>query len=139
MNIYQEKSPAGGEALNIYSKENYSLSNQTKQFKKLNGDLILFEFSDECGDLKTGILDGRYKRLVKYLYSQGNNGTTVMDAVLSDYSLHYITQTIHLIRDKKGFGYKFITTDLEDIGDTYAPIARYRLTPSFKILAEKEA
>lgn len=139
MDIQKEKSPAGNEAFNKISYKNNALDRNKKQLPKLHINSILFEYYDEYGFLQNGFLDGRYKRLVKYLYSMGNKGATVWDATYSDYRLRYISQIIHTIRVDKEFGFHFITTDLEDNGEGLRPIARYRLTPSFRIIAESEA
>ncbi len=136
-NLY-EKSPAGHEALNNFSNKNNALNFKKKQSPKLQGNSILFEYHDECGVLRKGFLDGRYKRLVKYLHAMGNKGATVWDATYSDQRLRYITQIVHIIRVDKGYGFNFITTELEEIGEDCKPIARYRLTPSFQIIAESE-
>lgn len=139
MDTLKEKSPAGNEALNNISYKNNALNLKKKQLPKLQGNSILFEYHDECGVLRKGFLDGRYKRLVKYLHSIGNKGATVWDATYSHHRLRYITQIIHIIRIDKGFGFYFITTELEEVGEGCKPIARYRLTPSFRIIAESEA
>lgn len=138
MDVFQEKSPAGHEALNKISYKNSASYLKKKQLPKLQGDTILFEYYDECGVLRKGFLDSRYKRLVKYLHSMGNTGATVWDATYSHHRLRYITQIIHIIRVDKGFGFNFITTELEEVGEGCKSIARYRLNPSFRIIAESE-
>ena len=139
MVFIQEKSPATNEALNSKSNSNFTKNIPAAQGLRLSGDSILFEFVDECGVLKRGVLCGRYKRLIKYLSSVGLKGATVWDATYSTHRLKYITQMIHIIRVDKGYGFNFITTTPEDSGEGCTPIARYMLTPSFKVILESEA
>ncbi len=133
----QKKAPSSGNregAKNKFDTKNLSPEQLLEQSKRLTGDFVVFTYQDEGGNDRHGVLFDRYKKTVLAIHKEGSKGLTVKQATYDGPRLRYITQHIHDIRVKKGYGFDFITTEPVEVGGV-KPIALYRLTPSFKVIA----